>query len=73
MNLDASEEMRRELEPELLFAIVKDRYGHLLDRDQLEEVRKSILAQAQLVEPLRSVRLSNGVEPFFVFDPNPRQ
>ena len=36
------------LENELLFAVVKERYGSLLTDEQLDEVRKSALGPAEL-------------------------
>ena len=57
------------LEQDLLFAVVKERYGHLLIDEQLDEVRKGVAAQYNLVQPLRAARLSNDVEPFATFTP----
>ena len=59
------------LEQDLMFAVVKGKYGHLLDEDQLEEVRKHVLGLCDFVQPLRSVRLTNDIEPYSVFDPSP--
>ena len=59
----------KSLEPELLFTLVKERYGQLLSDEQLTEVRNTTLAQHRLVQPLRAVRLSNDVEPFAAFRP----
>ena len=60
---------RKSLEPELLFSIVKERYGHLLDDDQLDDVRRATLGQAALAQALRAVPLTNDVEPFSRFEP----
>ena len=57
------------LEQELQFAVVKEKYGHLLTDEQLDEVRKSVLALRAYTEPLRAARLTNDVEPFSVFKP----
>ena len=57
------------LEQELMFAAVKEKYGHLLTDEQLDEVRKSVLALREYTDPLRSARLTNDVEPFSVFKP----
>ena len=60
---------RKSLESELLFSIVKERYGHLLDDDQLDEARRATLGQAALARSLRAVPLANDVEPFSTFRP----
>ena len=52
------------LEQELLFAAVKEKYGHLLTDEHLDEVRKSVLALREYTEPLRAARLTNDIEPF---------
>jgi hypothetical protein len=57
------------LEQELLFAVVKEKYGGLLTGDQLDEVRKSVLGLRGFTQPLRSVRLTNDIEPFSTFRP----
>ena len=33
---------KRTLEQDLLFAVVKERYGHLLTEEQMEEVRRAV-------------------------------
>ena len=57
------------LENELLFAVVKERYGSLLTDEQLDEVRKSALGLRSFTQPLRSIRLTNDIEPFSTFRP----
>ena len=57
------------LEQELMFAAVKEKYGHLLTEEQLEEVRKTTLGLSAFTAPLRSARLTNDVEPFSTFQP----
>ena len=57
------------LEQDLLFAIVKERYGHLLTDEQLEGVRNAIVGQRDVFRPIREYRLTNGVEPFSTFTP----
>ena len=64
-----ADSQRNPLEPELLFAVVKEKYGHLLSAQQLDEVRQGVSAQYSLVQPLRSARLTNDVEPFATFRP----
>lgn len=57
------------LEQDLMFAVVKERYGHLLTDEHLDDVRKSVLAMRAYTEPLRAARLTNDVEPFSTFRP----
>lgn len=57
------------LEPELLFAIIKEKYGHLLNDEQLDSVRTAIVGQREVFRPIREYKLSNGVEPFSNFRP----
>ena len=61
---DADSRPKTTLEQELMFAVVKERYGHLLTDEHLDEVRKSVLAMRAYTEPLRAARLTNDVEPF---------
>ncbi|MCY4109775.1 MAG: hypothetical protein OXG11_12190 [Chloroflexi bacterium] len=60
---------KRTLEQDLLFAVVKERYGHLLTEEQMEEVRRAVVGLRDVVRPLRSIRLTNDVEPFATFAP----
>ena len=57
------------LEQELLFAVVKERYGSLLSDEQLDEVRQSVLGLRGFTQALRSIPLTNDVEPFSTFRP----
>lgn len=57
------------LEQDLLFAIVKERYGHLLTDEQLDGVRSAIIGQRDVFRPIREYRLTNDVEPFASFTP----
>ena len=67
MTVDSDE--KTTLENELLFAVVKERYGSLLTDEQLDEVRKSVLGLRSFTQPLRSIRLTNDIEPFSTFRP----
>ncbi len=64
----ASEE-KTTLEQELLFAVVKEKYGNLLSDEQLDEVRQSVLGFSGFTRALRSVPLTNDIEPFSTFKP----
>ena len=63
------ESQPKSIEQDLMYAVVKQRYGHLLDDEQLEEVRKSVIGMADFVRALREVRLPNEAEPFTTFVP----
>ena len=54
---------------DMLFEIVKSRYGDRLTDDQLEEVRKGVDGVEHLAQELRKVRLGNAVEPYATFQP----
>ena len=57
------------LEQDLLFAIVKEKYGHLLTEEQLDGVRQAIVRQREVFRPIRDYKLTNDVEPFSNFRP----
>lgn len=57
------------LEQELLFALIKERYGHLLTDEQLDSVRTAIIGQREVFRPIREYKLTNEVEPFSNFRP----
>lgn len=57
------------LEADLLFAIIKEKYGHLLTDEQLDGVRGAINGQREVFRPIREFRLTNDVEPFANFKP----
>lgn len=57
------------LEQDLLFAIIKEKYGHLLTAEQLDGVRSAVLGQRDVFLALRAVKLTNDVEPFSSFMP----
>ena len=59
----------KSLEQDLMFAVVKEKYGHLLDADQLEQVRKTVVGLSDFFAPMRAVKLTNDVEPFSTFKP----
>ena len=57
------------LEQDLLFAIIKEKYGHLLTAEQLDGVRSAVMGQRDVCLALRAVKLTNDVEPFSSFMP----
>jgi len=60
-------------EAEYLFEMLKERYGHHLRPDELEEVRKGVERMVETAEAVRKVKLGNWDEPFFVFKPYRRE
>ena len=50
-------------EVETLLVLVRERYGHRLDADQLTGVRTAIEGIVRASRALRAVRLSNADEP----------
>ncbi len=56
-------------EAELMFDVVRERYGERLDDDQLEEVKKGVEGIFEAAESLRKIKLENGDEPFSMFVP----
>lgn len=63
------EESRDNPTADMLFEIVKSRYGDRLTDEQLKEVRKGVDGVEDLAQELRKVRLSNAVEPYATFQP----
>ena len=56
-------------EAELMFNVVRERYGKHLDDEQLEEVKKGVEEIFEAAESLRKIKLENGDEPFSLFVP----
>jgi hypothetical protein len=56
-------------EIDLLFEMVKARYGNWLSIEELEEVHKGVTAIVETANALESVKLTNSDEPFSVFQP----
>ncbi len=56
-------------EGELLFEIVRSKYGDRLTPEELEEVKKGVDRILEAVEKLRAVKLENWDEPFSIFKP----
>ncbi len=59
----------KSLEQDLMYAVVKEKHGHLMTDDQLEEVRKTVVGMSGFFRPMREIRLTNDVEPFSTFKP----
>ena len=57
------------LEPDLLFAVIKEKYGPLLTEEQLEGVRSAVAGLRKVLRPIRAYSLANDVEPFANFQP----
>jgi hypothetical protein len=57
-------------EAELLFALVRARYGSRLTPEELEAVRTSVAAIAEGARALRAVRLDNADGPLLPLPPD---
>ena len=51
------------------FALVRERYGHMIEPTAFGDVRRRIEGIVDSGKDLRAVKLKNGVEPFSVFVP----
>jgi hypothetical protein len=61
-------------EAELLFSLVRDRYGNRLTSEELEAVRTAVEAIVEATRALRAVRLDNADGPLLPIRPDvPRQ
>ena len=54
---------------DILFELIKTRYGNRLTMQQLDEVRIGVQGAEDLAKELRGVRLNNADEPFALFQP----
>ena len=63
--------MRSHMRPEseLLFNIVKEKYGYILNDMQLKAVKESVDELVKNAEALRKIKLDDRDEPFSVFTP----
>ncbi len=57
-------------EVDLRFALVRERYGLLIEPTAFGDVRRRIEGIARNGEELRAVRLDNSFEPFSIFGPH---
>ena len=65
-----SEPAKPDPETDALFEVVRQRYGNRLTPEQLDEVRRIVLAQVEAARALRAVRLTNTDEPMQPFTPH---
>ena len=56
-------------ESEILFNIVKEKYGHILNDIQIKAVKESVDELVKNAEALRKIKLDARDEPFSVFTP----
>ena len=56
-------------ESEILFNIVKEKYGYILNDMQLKAVKESVDELVKNAETLRKIKLDDRDEPFSVFTP----
>ena len=60
-------------ETELLFELVRARYGDFLNNEQLESVKLSINEIVKNAEALSQVTLDNSQEPMTLFTPHKKR
>jgi hypothetical protein len=58
-------------EAELLFALVRERYGNRLSPEELEAVQAGVAAIVEAVQALRAVPLENADAPLLPHRPHP--
>ncbi len=58
-----------QMEAQLMFNVVRERYKDRLDDEQLEEVKKGVEGIFEAAEFLRKIKLENGDEPYSLFVP----
>ena len=56
-------------ETEILFTLIKTRYGDRVTPKELEEMRKGLVAILEAVTAMRAVKLENWDEPHQFFKP----
>ena len=56
-------------EAEILFSLVRDRYGDRLAPEELEAVRAGVVAMVEAARALRAVPLDNADGPLLPFPP----
>ena len=57
-------------EADLVFALIRERYGSRLTAEQLEGVRKSIAVVVEEIKTLRAVPLRNSDGPYLPLPPS---
>jgi hypothetical protein len=57
-------------EADILFTLIQTRYGDRVTPDELEEIKKSLIAILDGATVMRAIKLENGDEPHQFFKPN---
>jgi hypothetical protein len=57
-------------ETEILFTLIKTRFGDRVTPEELEEIRKGLTAILDAAKDMRAVKLENGDEPHQFFKPH---
>ena len=55
---------------DILFTLIQTRYGDRVTQDELDEMRKSLIAILDGATAMRAVKLENSDEPHQFFKPN---
>jgi hypothetical protein len=56
-------------ETEILFTLIKTRFGDQVTLEELEEMRKGLTAILDAAKAMRAIKLENGDEPYQFFKP----
>jgi hypothetical protein len=56
-------------ETEILFTLIKTRFGDRVTPEELEEMLKGLTAILDAAKAMRSIKLENGDEPYQFFQP----
>jgi hypothetical protein len=62
--------MTQPTEADILFTLIKTRYGDRVTSEELEEMRKSLAAILDGAAAMRAIKLENGDEPHQFFKPS---
>jgi len=62
--------MQNVSETEILFNLIKTRFGNRVTPEELEEMRKGLTAILDAAKALRAIKLENGDEPHQFFKPH---
>jgi hypothetical protein len=56
-------------ETEILFTLIKTRFGDRVTPEEIEEMRKGLTSILDAVKAMRTIKLENGDEPYQFFKP----
>jgi len=59
----------RKNETDILFELINMRYGERVTTDELEEIRKGLVAILDAANEMRAIKIENSDEPYQFFKP----